>query len=323
MLTSTKMDRVAVTGAAGVIGRELLDRLIARGCTVLALDREELPPVLAARVRFMRVELSQGGMDEVTAFAPDTVFHLAAAFERSREESGFWETNARDNLAVTHRLHEALRKIESVRRYVFASSYLIYRPELYLFDAAQEIARPLVESDAARPRNLCGAAKYLAESEIDFLVHVDRRPLSAVSARIYRVYGRGSRDVVSRWTRSLLGGEPIALYNAQNRFDYVFAGDVAEGLVRLADAAQPGHAIVNLGTGRARSVGEVVEVLARRINATRGLVRTGEQEPVFEASAADTTRFKALTGWVPGTTIEDGIDRLIAYERGRLAADAA
>jgi nucleoside-diphosphate-sugar epimerase len=322
MLTPAKMDRVAVTGAAGVIGRELLDRLIARGCTILALDREDLPPALAARVQFLRVELSQGGMEEIAAFAPDTVFHLSAAFERSREEPGFWEVNARDNLMVTHRLHAALRKIESVRRYVFASSYLIYRPDLYLFDAAQDIARPLVETDAARPRNLCGAAKYLAESEIDFLVHVDRCPLSAVSARIYRVYGRGSRDVVSRWTRSLLGGEPIALYNAQNRFDYIFAGDVAEGLVRLADAAQPGHAIVNLGTGRARSVGEVVDVLAHKINATRGLTRIGEQEPVFEASVADTMKLRALTGWVPSTTIEDGIDRLIGFERARLESAA-
>ena len=318
MLKSARMDRVVVTGAAGVIGRELLSRLIARGCTILALDREELEPGLASRVQFQRVELSQGGMDEISAFAPDTVFHLAAAFERSREEPGFWDVNARDNLTVTHRLHAALRKIDSVRRYVFASSYLIYRPDLYLFGAAQDFARPLVESDAARPRNLCGAAKYLAESEIDFLVHVDRRPLSAVSARIYRVYGRGSRDVVSRWTRSFLDGEPIALYNAQNRFDYIFAGDVAEGLVRLADAAQPGHAIVNLGTGRARTVGEVVDVLARKINATRGLVRGGEQEPVFEASVADTAKLKALTGWVPATTIEDGIGCLIDYERARL-----
>lgn len=323
MLKATGMDRVVVTGAAGVIGRELLDRLIARGCTILALDRDDLEPARAARVRFLRVELSQGGMGEIAAFAPDTVFHLAAAFERSREEPGFWNVNARDNLAVTHRLHEALRTIDSVRRYVFASSYLIYRPDLYLFDAAQDVARALVESDAVQPRNLCGAAKYLAESEIDFLVHVDRRPLSAVSARIYRVYGRGSRDVVSRWTRSLLNGEPIALYNAQNRFDYIFACDVAAGLMRLADAARPGHCVVNLGTGRARSVGDVVDALARKINATRGLMLTGEQEPVYEASVADTTKLKALTGWVPATSIEDGIDRLIDFERARRAADAA
>lgn len=323
MLKAKGMERVVVTGAAGVIGRELLDRLIARGCAIMALDREELDPVLAARVRFVRTDLSQGGMDEIAAFAPDTVFHLAAAFERSREEPGFWEANARDNLTVTHRLHDTLRNLDSVRRYVFASSYLIYRPDLYLFDAPQDAARPLVEDDPVRPRNLCGAAKYLAESEIDFLVHVDRRALSAVSARIYRVYGRGSRDVVSRWTRSLLGGEPIALYNARNCFDYIFAGDVAEGLVRLADAALPGHAVVNLGTGQARSVGEVVDTLAHKINATRGLVRAGAQEPVFEASVAGTVKLKALTGWTPPMSIEAGIDRVIAYERARLAADAA
>jgi nucleoside-diphosphate-sugar epimerase len=44
---------------------------------------------------------------------------------------------------------------------------------------------------------------------------------------------------------------------------------------------------------------------------------------VFEASVADTTRLKALTGWTPPTTIEEGVDRLIEYERARLAAAAA
>jgi nucleoside-diphosphate-sugar epimerase len=317
------MNRVAVTGAAGVIGRELLDRLIARGCSILALDREDLNPALAAHVQFVRTDLSQGGMDEIADFAPDTVFHLAAAFERSTEQPGFWQANERDNFAVTHRLHAILRRIDSVRRYVFASSYLIYRPDLYLFDAPQQVARALVENDAVQPRNLCGATKYLAESEIDFLLHVDRRPLSAVSARIYRVYGRGSRDVISRWIRSLLNGDPIALHNAQNRFDYIFAGDVAEGLMRLADATHPGHAIINLGTGRARAINEVVEVLAREINPARGLVRQGAQESMFEASVADTARLKALTGWTPPTTLEEGVARLVAHERVRLAADAA
>ena len=69
---------------------------------------------------------------------------------------------------------------------------------------------------------------------------MDRIPPSplqngSVSARIFRVYGRGSRDVVSRWIRSLTQAPdlPLTVFRKEGRFDYVYAGDVAEGLLRL------------------------------------------------------------------------------------------
>ena len=82
--------RVVVTGAAGVIGRELVTRLLAEGHELLTLDREPMPPALAGRVRHCQVDLAVGGMEEIRDFAPETVHHLAAAFERSEEEPGFW-----------------------------------------------------------------------------------------------------------------------------------------------------------------------------------------------------------------------------------------
>src|SRR5579885_2495226 len=127
--------RIVVTGGSGVIGRELLGRLVAGGAEVMSLDREPLPDRLARRVHQVQVDLSEGGMDEIREFRPDTIYHLAAALERSEEESGFWLPGYRDNIAVSHRLHDAIRKVPGLRTYVFASSYLIYEPSLYLLDA--------------------------------------------------------------------------------------------------------------------------------------------------------------------------------------------
>ena len=309
--------RVVVTGAAGVIGRELVTRLLAEGHELLTLDREPMPPALAGRVRHCQVDLAVGGMEEIRDFAPETVHHLAAAFERSEEEPGFWPVNYHDNVLVTHRLHSLLRELRSVATYIFASSYLIYRPDLYAFDTAQETARPLREDDPTRPRNLCGAAKYLAEQEIDFLTRVDALPVRAVKARIYRVYGRGSRCVISRWVRALLRCETITVHNAGNRFDYVFAGDVAEGLSRLA-RSPAAEGVINLATGRSRRVAEVVEILGHTINAAPALIRSGADAPVYEASEADIARLEACTGWRPGIALEEGIRLIVDYERKRL-----
>jgi nucleoside-diphosphate-sugar epimerase len=135
-----------------------------------------------------------------------------------------------------------------------------------------------------------------------------------VSARIFRVYGRGSRDVVSRWVRAALRGEPIEVYQPENRFDYVYSGDVAEGLLRMAaDPAASG--VLNLATGRDRSVAEVLEA----IEAATGRTLDRRNVPVdgpYEASRADLMRLREALGWSPTTMLEDGVRALVEHEAG-------
>jgi carbamoyl-phosphate synthase large subunit len=306
--------KIVVTGGAGVIGRELIGRLVAGGAEVMSLDRAPLPDRLASRVRHVQVDLSEGGMDEIRAFQPDTIYHLAAAFERSEEESGFWLPGYRDNIAVSHRLHEAIRSMPGLQTYVFASSYLIYEPSLYLLDAPREVPVALHEGHPIAPRNLCGAAKLYAETEMRFLTEVDRLPVRTIAARIYRVYGCGSRDVVSRWVRALIAGSPIEVYNPENRFDYVFAGDVAEGLRRLA-ASPTACGIVNLATGTSRTIAEVAAAVMRATGAAPALVEHRGSMAPYEASGGAIDRLIALTGWRPPTGIDGGIAQLVAHER--------
>ena len=140
-------------------------------------------------------------------------------------------------------------------------------------------------------------------------------------ARIFRVYGRGSRDVVSRWVRAALDGEPIDVYHPENRFDYIFSGDVADGLMRMA--VSPGATgIINLGSGNARPVAAVIDAIERatgnRLDATYGAV----DEP-FEASCADVGRLRATLDWSPPTTLEAGVEWLVEFERARRHAGAS
>ncbi|HMK66997.1 MAG TPA: NAD-dependent epimerase/dehydratase family protein [Stellaceae bacterium] len=306
--------KIAVTGSAGVIGRELVARLLARGDEVLSLDRERMHEPLGSRVKHVQVDLSVGGMEELRRFRPQTIYHLAAAFERSEEESGFWLPGYRDNMAVTHRLHDTIRSLGGLETYVFASSYLIYAPPLYLFEAPQARPVALHEQHPVAPRNLCGAAKYYGETELRFLSEVDGLPLRGVAARIFRVYGRGSRDVISRWVRALLADEPIEVYNPENRFDYIFAGDVAEGLLRLA-ASSEASGVVNLATGTSRSIAEAAATVLHATGAAPELVQHRAATGPYEASAAAIGRLSEFTGWQPTTTLEDGIDAVVEYER--------
>ncbi|MFC4599649.1 NAD-dependent epimerase/dehydratase family protein [Cohnella hongkongensis] len=310
--------RVFVSGGAGVIGTALVSKLLEAGAIVMVGDLKAPPAVWKDSVRYWRGDLNRITYDELSDFAPEYYFHLAATFERSTETYEFWQENDRHNTRLSHHLIDLMKDMPSLRKVIFASSYLIYDPALYQFEEPASSPSALKESDPIRPRNLCGMAKLQHEMELRFLSEF-KPNLQTVSARIYRVYGKNSRDIVSRWIQSLLRGETIRVFRKEGRFDYIYAEDVAEGLYRLAMAEYSG--VVNLGNGRAREVRELLDLLKAHFPEMEAVDE--ESDIPFEASEADMTRFYEWTGWRPEHDLENVIPELIAHYRQVRTAEPA
>ncbi|MEX1109507.1 MAG: NAD-dependent epimerase/dehydratase family protein [Dongiaceae bacterium] len=306
-----KGTRVFISGGAGVIGLEMIPRLVEAGATVFVGDLKPRPSRFPAGVHYRQGDLNFLTKAEMGSFSPEIFIHLAATFERSTETLGFWEENFWHNLRLSHHLMAIFKESDSLKRVVFASSYLVYDPAQYQFAASQDRAVELKESDAILPRNLIGMAKLAHELELRFLTGFLSPKCSIVCARIYRGYGRNSRDVISRWIKALLAGETIAVYRPEGQFDYIYAKDSAEGLLRLASSTVTG--ILNLGTGRARRVQDIVNVLRQHFP---GLQATQQDSDIpCEASAADMSTFRAAIGWTPTYDLEQAIPEIIAHER--------
>jgi carbamoyl-phosphate synthase large subunit len=109
--------------------------------------------------------------------------------------------------------------------------------------------------------------------------------------------------------------EQLAAYRTEGMFDYVYAGDVAEGLLR--QGASDATGVVNLGSGSARRVSELLQILAERFPGTRW--REERSDLPFEAHGADLTRLAAITGWQPPTEVECGVQILVEHERAMVA----
>jgi len=311
-----KGKRVFISGGAGVIGQALVLKLKEHGAIISVGDLKAKPKTFGPDIYYRRGDLNYITKEELNSFKPEYFFHLAATFERSIETWDFWDENYHHNIKLSHHLMTCLKDAASLQKVIFASSYLIYDPQNYSFKEKPTKPKLIEETDTINPRNTCGAAKLLHEIEIKFLENFENTKFETVSARIFRVYGRNSRDIISRWIRALLQNETITVYKEDNRFDYIFADDVAEGLILLA--TNPVTGVVNLGTGNSRSIKEVLEILQKKFpNMKTNIV---QRNIPFEVSQANMNYFKQITGWIPPTTLEDGINQIIEFEKNQASS---
>jgi len=146
LVNSISNKRVLVTGGAGVIGQELIRLLVPKRAHILSIDRFPLPEMFDS-VSHLQKDLSTDRLDEILDFHPQLIFHLAAAFERSKESQGFWPVNWTDNIILSHRILDVAKHIGGLETFVFASSYLVYSPLLYLSKTIPQQAVCINEND--------------------------------------------------------------------------------------------------------------------------------------------------------------------------------
>ena len=307
--------RIFISGGAGVIGSEMIPFLLKGNNTLMVGDLKPRPKNFDPKVIYRQGDLNYISFDEIKYFEPEIIIHLAATFERSEESYNFWEENFSHNVKLSHHLLTIAKQITSLKRYIFASSYLIYDPNLYQFKKIQNFGQNLNERDFVSPRNLTGMAKLSHEMELDFINKYRSKNFTSVCARIFRGYGRGSRDIISRWIRSLLKNEVINVYNSEGIFDYIYAKDSAIGLIKLANNKKI-NGVINLGTGKSRSVNDIIQIL--KVHFPLMKIKNLKSKLSYEASQANMELYKNKVGWIPHYNLEKAIPEIIKFEKKQL-----
>ncbi|CUI16637.1 NAD dependent epimerase/dehydratase family protein [Candidatus Protochlamydia naegleriophila] len=310
--------RIFVSGGAGVIGTALVNFLLKEGADVFVGDLKPCPREWLGKVRYRQGDLNTIAPENLLAFDPEIFFHLAATFERSEESFPFFAENFHHNIQLSHYLMNCLKQGNSLKKVVFASSYLIYDPRLYQFPAQQSDVSILSENDQIYPRNTCGGAKLFHELELRFLSQFLKGRVSFTSARIFRVYGYHSRDVISRWIRAALRGEKLMVFRPEGQFDYVFADDVAEALLRLAKTNHSG--VVNVGSGVSQSVQSFIDLLHSHFPKLQ--TEYVESNIPFEHSQADIRKLEEWINWRPTHSLAQALPKLIEFEKRALQLPA-
>jgi carbamoyl-phosphate synthase large subunit len=97
----------------------------------------------------------------------------------------------------------------------------------------------------------------------------------------------------------------------------MFGTDTAEGLYRLSQTKYSG--IVNLGTGRARKVKDIISILKKEF--PNSVIKHKTTEELIESSQADTALLKRITNWTPKSKLENTIPKIIQFEKKKLNSE--
>jgi nucleoside-diphosphate-sugar epimerase len=230
---------------------------------------------------------------------PDVIFHIAGFTSAARDLSAVIPSFQVNLVSTVHLLTAAAGT--GCRRIVLAGSF----EEPQALDSV--------------PSSPYAASKSAATAYARMFWHLFRTPVTV--ARIYMVYGPAQRDLkklIPYTILSLLQGTRPQFTSGTRQVDWVFVDDVVRGLIELSQAEGVEGRAVDLGTGIATSVREVVETIAAlmesRTAPTFGDVPDRQDEQI---RVADVARTEALLGWKPSIALRDGLAQTIAYYRDR------
>lgn len=345
--------KALVTGGAGLIGSHIVDAAIKKGYTVKIIDNldEQTHPLgrpdwVSNDVEFVQGDMRNPADLEHALTGVDVVFHQAAFGGFTSELSKYADCNT----TGTVRLFEVIRaKQLPVQKIVLASSQAIYGEGLYQCAEHGHIEpepRPTAQLELGEWEVKCpecgrdckplltpeekskdGTTIYALSkrSQEEWGIALGRQIGVPVVATRYAVtYGARQSiynpytGVVSIFSTRLLNGKPAVLYeDGQQTRDFIYVGDVAAANLFLMECEAANWQAFNVGTGRATTVTELVEILCAAYGLEVSIEKRGEFRPGDSRHIVhDPARLNNL-GFKASTTVAEGVAQYVEWIKTR------
>jgi UDP-glucuronate 4-epimerase len=324
-----------ITGTAGFVGFHLAHRLLKDGHRVTGIDgmtsyydvelKRKRLALLSAFDGFRQIEAMleapESWQPQLEGTRFDTVIHLAAqAGVRYSIEAP--ATYVDSNLRGTFALLDFVRTAKPGHLLLASTSSVYGMSDNPSFGEGDETRRPV---------SFYAATKVAAEAMAHAYAHIHGLPTTAF--RFFTVYGPWGRPDMAlfKFTRAILAGEEIELYGeGKQERDFTYIDDLVDAILRLepivpkagqilaaGDSISPvaPYRVVNIAGGRPIPLLDFVATLEDVIGlkARRKLVPM-QQGDVWRTSASPKL-LSDLTGYVPQTTLREGVKAFVAWYR--------
>lgn len=316
-----------MTGAGGFIGSHLTERLVNLGASTTAFLRyssrseagliDECPPEVRSEIHLVWGDLRDPDSVRRALQKADVVFHLGAlvgipySYEAPRQ---YVDANVLGTLNVL----EAARAAK-VGRIVQTSTSEVYGTPVYT---------PIDEKHPLQGQSPYSATKIGSDKLAESFWRTYQLPVATL--RPFNTFGprQSARAILPTIIRQALKGSEIRLGSLTPIRDMNFVGDTVDGFIRIATSDAALGRVVNIGSGRGLTVGDMVKgvstALGKKLNVVDDPDRVRPANSEVEALIADATLAHELFGWSSVTPFEEGLERTIEwFSEKRLDTDPA
>lgn len=308
--------RVLITGAGGFIGSHLVERLVELGARVRALVRynsrndwgllDLLPPTAREQVEVVAGDITDPFGVAQAVSGCEVIFHLAALIAIPYSYIAPAQYVA-VNCGGTLNLLEAARQ-QGVERFVHTSTSETYGTAQYV---------PIDEHHPLKGQSPYSASKIGADKLAESYYLSFGVPVATI--RPFNTYGprQSARAVIPTIISQALTSETIRLGSLTPLRDLNYVSDTVEAFIKVAESPKAIGEVINVGSGKSVSIGELAEKIVGLVgNQKRILTEDKRVRP--EASEVmellcDNRQAKALLGWEPRLSLEEGLLRTLRF----------
>ena len=320
--------KVLVTGADGFIGSHLTELLVREGADVTALalynsfDQygwlDDLPDEVRDRLELVRGDVRDGHFVRNLVRGHDVVFHLAALIAIPHSYAAA-QSYVDTNIVGTLNMLEAARDY-GVRRFVHTSTSEVY---------GTAITMPIGEDHPLQGQSPYSASKIGADMMAEAYARSFTLPI--VILRPFNTFGprQSERAVIPTIIRQAIDPtcEAISIGDTATIRDFTFVEDTARAFMAMASSQDVAFGRpYNAGSGVSVSIAEIISTLQTIVGHEKPLRTASERQrpdlSEVRALLANSAKIRAHTDWKPRVALMEGLERTVAWWRGRLAHGA-
>ncbi len=313
---SWKGKRVLITGAGGFLGSHLAERLVEVGCRTRAMIHyhalgtwgwlEGSPH--ADNMEIIAGDVRDSGFVRAAMKGVHTVFHLAARVsipDSYRAPRSAFDTNAGGTLNIL----EAARDCH-VKRVVITSTSEVY---------GTCISAPMSELHPIQTQSPYAASKIAADKLAEAFYRSYGLPV--VTVRPFNAFGprQSTRAIVSTIIAQCLAGNQVELGNLAPTRDLNYVDNTVDAFLLAGSVPGIEGQVFNVGSGREISIGDLVTMIAASMGKLVHTVPDGQRvrpsSSEVDRLVCDASKARAVLGWEPKVTLEDGLALTIAWMR--------
>lgn len=205
----------------------------------------------------------------------------------------------KNNYLTTLNLLEVARKNNA--SFIQLSSYVYGVPE-YL---------PIDEGHRIEGYNPYASSKILSEQLCIDYSNYYNFPVSII--RPFNLYGKNQSNkfLITQLIESALDKSNIDIYDMNAKRDYLWVGDLVEGIVKVIKGQKENLNIYNIGSGKSYSANEIIKIISKYIPRIQEYVIDNKKKLLIQNCVCDNSLFSKDFNWKPKINIENGIVKII------------